>query len=768
MFVTSLIKLFIVHFIVPLLKRNILLAFAFFICSVVAYAQPNVYFVRQTGVLGKAALDGSNLNNPTILNNTIGQGNGVALDLINGKVYYSDGAGGTIKRSNLDGTGEEVVVADADGPFGLELDLTNNRLYWVSRNDGEIQYVDLANTSTINTLATIGGDFSVTVLVDPNSNKVYWDHAGTGQNDGEIICYNLSTNTQTTILSGLSFPSGMVIFENMIYWGDFNDRTIYRANLDGTNMVTIESNILGRPIGLAIDNGTRKIYVSEQNGNQDIYCSDIDDLSDDNVQIVDGSGVPEHIALALSFAEITITGNGSDIADSETCDATPSASNSTDFGSFLVDGATSTNTYTIQNEGTLELNLTNSSSLVTIGGVNSSDFIVTQQPASSTAPNGSTFFQIQFDPSAVGLREATVTIINNDCSEATFCFNIQGTGLACPDFSTTTPATVVIQESTCTTFNGTPEGGSIIAPENTSCPVGSSLQYATDNMNFSENIPSYNQTTSQTIYTKCVCDETNSTTSESVSVMTSPEACPGCPNLSTTIPATVVIQESTCSTFNGTPEGGSITAPENTNCPTGSTLQYATDDMNFSENVPSYNQTTNQTIYTKCVCDETNFTTSESVFVRTNPASDCIPLSASDFSITDPCNCDNPNNITLPDGRFLFQDVLKVPTGTGLTVTLTNNDGNLFNSNGDAISATTAFTEVSTGNYELEFYTLPNQPATITVSNSLSTQSFTTMSCTICTVTETIPTLQQWGLLIYGLLIMNLSLIALRLFSIEK
>ena len=68
--------------------------------------------------------------------------------------------------------------------------------------------------------------------------------------------------------------------------------------------------------------------------------------------------------------------------------------------------------------------------------------------------------------------------------------------------------------------------------------------------------------------------------------------------------------------------------------------------------------------------------------------------------------------------------------------------------------------ETSSGIYELPFYTMPNQAATITVSNGVDTENFTTTSCSPCP--DPIPTLSQWGVLVFGLLILNLSLIFIK------
>lgn len=123
-----------------------------------------------------------------------------------------------------------------------------------------------------------------------------------------------------------------------------------------------------------------------------------------------------------SAPEIAVTGNTVDIADG---DSTPSATDFTDFGSIATTGATQVRTFTINNLGNAALTLGS----VTLGGTHAADFSVTTQPAASVATAGTTTFQITFNPSANGLRSATLSFGNNDADENPFNFSIQGTGL---------------------------------------------------------------------------------------------------------------------------------------------------------------------------------------------------------------------------------------------------------------------------------------------------------------------------------------------------
>ncbi|HEX3102686.1 MAG TPA: choice-of-anchor D domain-containing protein, partial [Pyrinomonadaceae bacterium] len=72
-------------------------------------------------------------------------------------------------------------------------------------------------------------------------------------------------------------------------------------------------------------------------------------------------------------------------------------------------------------------NLTVSNPIIT--GTNPLDFTVSVNPVSPVGPGGSTTFKVKFDPTAAGVRTATVTIDNNDLNENPYDFAIQGTGV---------------------------------------------------------------------------------------------------------------------------------------------------------------------------------------------------------------------------------------------------------------------------------------------------------------------------------------------------
>jgi hypothetical protein len=120
---------------------------------------------------------------------------------------------------------------------------------------------------------------------------------------------------------------------------------------------------------------------------------------------------------------------GQSIADGATA---PSVADATDFGGVPLASDSATHTFTIANTGNADLHLSGSPR-VSILGADPQDFIVIAQPSATVAGGGSTTFQVVFHPTfpatAMPLRQAIISIDNDDASEHPYTFEVQGTAI---------------------------------------------------------------------------------------------------------------------------------------------------------------------------------------------------------------------------------------------------------------------------------------------------------------------------------------------------
>ncbi len=132
--------------------------------------------------------------------------------------------------------------------------------------------------------------------------------------------------------------------------------------------------------------------------------------------------------------------------------------------------------------------------------------------------------------------------------------------------------------------------------------------------------------------------------------------------------------------------------------------------------------------------------------------------------IADPCNCFDPENVVVENGSnrsvTFFHDFVTITNGgVGQTwVLATVNSGEVLMNNGSPIPMNTALNDLGGGIYRLDLWHRPdigfnatfrrlNDNATETVGNSCGGNACIT-----------IPTMSEWSLLIFGLLVLNLGI----------
>ena len=137
----------------------------------------------------------------------------------------------------------------------------------------------------------------------------------------------------------------------------------------------------------------------------------------------DGANGLVLIAPLVSPQEINVTGLTNTITSGDT---TPSTADDTDFGNTTL-GTPVSHTFTIQNLGSSALTL----GAITFGGTHASEFTITTAPVGPVASCDFTTFVVQFNPAALGLRTATISIVNDDTTggENPYTFALQGTAV---------------------------------------------------------------------------------------------------------------------------------------------------------------------------------------------------------------------------------------------------------------------------------------------------------------------------------------------------
>ncbi len=274
--------------------------------------------------------------------------------------------------------------------------------------NGDIAIDNVSLTATLGTFPEINIQGNVTNIADGDTTPTTADDTDFGNVDVTIGTNANTFTIQNTGTGTLNLTGAPLVVIGGANPGDFTVTATPATSISPSGSTTFTITFNPSATGLR----TATVSIDNDDANENPYNF--------NIQ---GTGTS-------TLQEINVQGNGTDIADG---DLTPSTTDDTDFGGVNVASGSNANTFTIQNLGTISnLNLTGASPYVTITGAHASDFTVTVIPASTIAGGSSTSFEITFDPSASGLRTATVSIANNDGDEDPYNFNIQGNGLLGP------------------------------------------------------------------------------------------------------------------------------------------------------------------------------------------------------------------------------------------------------------------------------------------------------------------------------------------------
>lgn len=152
--------------------------------------------------------------------------------------------------------------------------------------------------------------------------------------------------------------------------------------------------------------------------------------------------------LNVMAPEIRVEGNLGTFPEIVSGDTTPQGTDNTLFAAQYI-GASQSKSYRIRNLGNLDLIVSN----VSIVGANPGDFTITIAPDQTILPGMFSILEIEFSPLVAGVRNAIVSIMNNDSDENPYTFQIRGTGRCVLSSNTIYPSSGPI--GTIATITGT-------------------------------------------------------------------------------------------------------------------------------------------------------------------------------------------------------------------------------------------------------------------------------------------------------------------------
>jgi|TARA_B110000438_G_scaffold269643_2_gene286178 hypothetical protein len=198
----------------------------------VAYANDKIYFTQDNDSrLHSMNEDGSSsveLGSGTTI------GTPRAIQVYNGMLYWITSGSG-IKRSNLDGTGVVTLNSTPNANQGI---FVNSQYIYYTYSFGEksVSRMDLDGGNQIDLIT--GGDLSIPYGILATDTALFWVDLGAGT----LSTSGLDGSNVTILLSGLSRPTGLTLYNDQFYITEGNWRLL-KCDLDGGNLTELANNL---------------------------------------------------------------------------------------------------------------------------------------------------------------------------------------------------------------------------------------------------------------------------------------------------------------------------------------------------------------------------------------------------------------------------------------------------------------------------------------------------------------------------------------------
>ncbi|MBK8001823.1 MAG: hypothetical protein IPK15_24755 [Verrucomicrobia bacterium] len=234
---------------------------------------------RGASQLKRMNFDGSNLQTILLSGSVTSPGRnlrGLAVDNVSNRIFWADNGADRLLRANLDGSGSVILHTITGGnsfPADVRMDFANQQLYWCDQTRLRIQRSTFDGTAVTDVITNAAASGPYFMDLDVPEGKIYWgDFSG-----GSIFRANLDGSQRETLLTGNN-TRGVRIDprERMLYWINRDDKKVHRCPLaafeGGTiplthpAVQTLYTN-LDTPHGLTLDIPARKIYWADTGTN---------------------------------------------------------------------------------------------------------------------------------------------------------------------------------------------------------------------------------------------------------------------------------------------------------------------------------------------------------------------------------------------------------------------------------------------------------------------------------------------------------------------
>ncbi|MGZ5030129.1 MAG: hypothetical protein ACXV8I_05970 [Methylobacter sp.] len=216
---------------------------------------------------------------------------GIAVDPVNGEIFWSDVNRHVISKADFNGKNQkDIVTTKLDFPSDVDIDVENKKIYWSDQSQNQIGRANLDGTGQtviIPSPCPANAGFSCTaggnLAIDSVQKKLYWTTAYCSDSScsdpsthlGDILRSDLDGANIESVVKAIGRPSSIQVdpIGKKIYWTDYVNDVVRRSNLDGSQVDDLF--VVGKnnnPNGLTLDPKSGYIYWDQDGDVPDWTC----------------------------------------------------------------------------------------------------------------------------------------------------------------------------------------------------------------------------------------------------------------------------------------------------------------------------------------------------------------------------------------------------------------------------------------------------------------------------------------------------------------
>lgn len=246
------------------MKKTYLLIACLLLSKFMANAQDRIYYGVPGVAISSVKFDGSDIKQVVTIS---GQTYDMETDYYKGIIYWGEGR--YVKKANIDGTNAQTLATVVRQVGGLALDLTNNKLYF-SEFQGPNALIVQCNLdgTDIDTIVTspISYGQTYTLAISPTLQKLYWtERANSGTGSNSVLRCNLDGSNVETLMTISNFMPGLAIDDKnqKLYLAYYTDNKVMTTDMTCSTPPTLVFGSSNGTFQMAVDNINDKLYFGE-------------------------------------------------------------------------------------------------------------------------------------------------------------------------------------------------------------------------------------------------------------------------------------------------------------------------------------------------------------------------------------------------------------------------------------------------------------------------------------------------------------------------